>query len=125
MAKNRNTIISKILDDSRLKEFVNVFPNNTGTFGYDAWGFNLKKIKNNIRFVKYLYESFFKVEAFGLENIPKEGRCLIIPNHSGQLPFDGMLIGYALLTNQYAPRAPKAMVERFLPTRSLICSWVN
>ena len=56
MAKNRNTIISKILDDSRLKEFVNVFPNNTGTFGYDAWGFNLKKIKNVVNFWDNKYQ---------------------------------------------------------------------
>ncbi|MEN9448072.1 MAG: hypothetical protein RJA25_1362 [Bacteroidota bacterium] len=125
MAKNRNTIISKILDDSRLKEFVNVFPNNTGTFGYDAWGFNLKKIKNNIRFVKYLYESFFKVEAFGLENIPKEGKCLIIANHSGQLPIDGALIGYAMLSNPSGPRAPKAMIEKFFPTVPFVGNLLN
>jgi 1-acyl-sn-glycerol-3-phosphate acyltransferase len=72
-----------------------------------------------------LYDSFYKVEAFGLENIPKEGRCLIIPNHSGQLPFDGMLIAYAMLTNQYAPRAPKAMIERFLPTVPFIGNWLS
>ena len=36
-----------------------------------------------------------------------------------------MLIGYALLTNQYAPRAPKAMVERFLPTVPFIGNWLS
>ena len=125
MAKSNTSIIDKILNRNEMDDIVNVFPNKVGSQGYDAWGFNMKNMKNNMRFTKYLYDSFFEVEAFGLENIPKEGRCLIIPNHSGQLPFDGMLIGYALLTNQYAPRAPKAMVERFLPTVPFIGNWLS
>lgn len=125
MATQKKNIISKIFDDQRIQEYVNVFPNNVGSFGFDAWGFNIKNMKTNMRFTKFLYDSFYKVEAFGLENIPKEGRCLIIPNHSGQLPFDGMLIGYALITNQFGPRAPKAMVERFLPTVPFIGNWLS
>ena len=125
MAKSNTSIIDKILNRNEMDDIVNVFQNKVGSQGYDAWGFNMKNMKNNMRFTKYLYDSFYKVEAFGLENIPKEGRCLIIPNHSGQLPFDGMLIGYALLTNQYAPRAPKAMVERFLPTVPFIGNWLS
>ena len=38
-----------------------------------------------------------------------EGRVLVIANHSGQLPMDGVLIGYALATNPHGPRAPRAM----------------
>ncbi|MCC6517117.1 MAG: acyltransferase family protein [Chitinophagales bacterium] len=125
MATQKKNIISKIFDDQRIQEYVNVFPNNVGSFGFDAWGFNIKNMKNNMRFTKYLYEEFYKVEAFGLENIPKDGRCLIIPNHSGQLPFDGMLVGYAMITNEKGPRAPKAMVERFLPTVPFIGNWLN
>ena len=83
MAKSNTSIIDKILNRNEMDDIVNVFPNKVGSQGYDAWGFNMKNMKNNMRFTKYLYDSFYKVEAFGLENIPKEGRCLIIPNHSG------------------------------------------
>lgn len=125
MAKNKPKILNKIFDSSSIDEYVNVFPNKVGSQGYDAWGFNIKNMKNNMRFTKFLYDTYFKVEAFGLENIPKEGRCLIIPNHSGQLPFDGMLVAYAMLTNPNGPRAPKAMVEKFLPTVPFIGNWLN
>jgi 1-acyl-sn-glycerol-3-phosphate acyltransferase len=125
MAKQKQNIISKIFDDSQIQEYVNVFPNRVGSFGFDAWGFNIKNMKNNMRFTKYLYDTFYKVEAFGLENIPNEGRCLIIPNHSGQLPFDGMLVAYAMLTNPHGARAPKAMVERFLPSVPFIGNWLS
>lgn len=126
MAKATSSgIFKKIFNDSSVDEYVSVFPNRVGSQGFDAWGFNIKNMKNNMRLTKFLYETFYKVEAFGLENIPKEGRCLIIPNHSGQLPFDGMLVGYALLTNPNGARAPKAMVERFLPTVPFIGNWLS
>ncbi len=125
MAKKKKNIIEKIIDTSKVDEQVRVFPNKVGSYGFDAWGFNMKDMKNSMRFAKFLYEQFYKVEAFGLENIPREGRCLIIANHSGQLPFDGMLIGYAMLSNPNGPRAPKAMMERFLPTVPFIGNWLN
>jgi 1-acyl-sn-glycerol-3-phosphate acyltransferase len=125
MAKTKQNIISKIFNDNSIQDYVNVFPNRVGSQGFDAWGFNIKNMKNNMRLTKYMYEDFYKVETVGLENIPKEGRCLIIPNHSGQLPFDGMLVGYSLLTNPNGARAPKAMVERFLPTVPFIGNWLS
>ena len=38
---------------------------------------------------------------------------LLVPNHSGQLPLDGFLVGYALATRENQPRLPRAMIERF------------
>ncbi len=72
-----------------------------------------------------LYENYFKVEAYGRENIPAQGRVLIIANHSGHLPLDGTLIGYSLLTNPYAPRVPRAMIERFFTGIPYIGNWMN
>ena len=125
MATKKQNIISKIFNDKSIQDYVNVFPNRVGSQGFDAWGFNIKNMKNNMRLTKYFYEDFYKVETVGLENVPKEGRCLIIPNHSGQLPFDGLLVGYSLLTNPNGARAPKAMVERFLPTVPFIGNWLS
>ena len=51
-----------------------------------------------------------------MENIPAEGPVLIIANHSGQLPIDGLLIGYALASREKDARIPRAMIERFFPT---------
>ena len=75
--------------------------------------------------MKFFYEKFFRVEAYGLENITPGGRLLITPNHSGQLPFDGALIGYAMLTNPFGARTPKAMIERFFPTIPFIGNALN
>lgn len=125
MAKKDKNILKRILNDDGVEEHINVFPNKVGSKGFDAWGFNLKSLKESLTVVKFLYNDYFRVEAFGLENIPKEGRCLIIGNHSGQLPIDGLLIAYAMLTNKYGARAPKAMAEKFFPTVPFVGNWLN
>lgn len=123
--KDKQSLIDKFFSSSELSDYVKVFPNKVGSHGVDAFGFNIKSVKQTIGFAKFLYEKYFRVETFGLENIPKDGRVLIIGNHSGQLPIDGVLLGYAMLTNPHGPRAPKAMAERFFPTLPFIGNWIN
>jgi 1-acyl-sn-glycerol-3-phosphate acyltransferase len=41
---------------------------------------------------------------------------LLIANHSGQLPFDGIAIGGTMLFEKNPPRIIRAMVEKFIPT---------
>lgn len=111
--------------DETTEAFLSKFPNDVGEYGYDAWGFNIKTIKQFIALGKFLYEKYFEVEVIGYENIPASGRCLLIANHSGQLPIDAMMLGYALVTNPVAPRAPKGMYERFVPTLPFISIWFS
>jgi 1-acyl-sn-glycerol-3-phosphate acyltransferase len=41
---------------------------------------------------------------------------LVVANHSGQLPYDGLVIGASLLLDRSPPRFPRSMIERFVPT---------
>lgn len=91
-------------------------PKPVGSFGYDAWGYNENAAKLGLGVVKLLYDHYFRVIAHGIENIPARGPVLLIANHSGQLPLDGVLIGGAMAMKTDGPRAPRAMIERFFPT---------
>ncbi len=91
-------------------------PKPVGSFGYDPWGYNENAARIALGVFKLLYEKYFRVTAHGLENVPRQGRVLIVPNHSGQLPFDGVLIGTAMVLNHDGPRIARAMIERFFPT---------
>ena len=110
-----------------IEEMVSLTPKPVGSFGYDPWGYNENLVKLGLGVAKLLYDKYFRVVANGLENIPKTGRVLIIPNHSGQLPMDGIMVGCALATNPNGPRAARAMIERFFPTvpylGNLLNSW--
>ena len=120
-----DTIKKIFTRDEEIENFLKRFPNDVGKYGYDAWGFNIKTIKRYITLGRYFFEDFFEVEVIGNENVPKEGRCLIIANHSGQLPIDAILLGYALVVNPIAPRAPKGMYERFIPTLPFFSYWFS
>src|SRR5690606_4364640 len=44
----------------------------------------------------FLFRYYFRCETQGIEGIPKEGRCLVVANHSGTLPLDGLMLRSAL-----------------------------
>jgi len=62
-------------------------------------------------FMMFLYETYWRVETSGLENIPDEGRALIVSNHSGVLPFDGAMMATAIYKFHPAERIARFMIE--------------
>jgi 1-acyl-sn-glycerol-3-phosphate acyltransferase len=44
----------------------------------------------------FLYDKYFRVETSGIASVPKSGRCLLVANHSGTLPLDGVMIKAAV-----------------------------
>lgn len=99
-----------------IEQLVASIPTPVGSFGYDPWGYNEDRFKLGLGVAKLLYDKYFRVTAHGVENIPASGRVLIVGNHSGQLPMDGVLVGVAAATNPHGPRLVRAMIERFFPT---------
>ncbi|MCB9477800.1 MAG: acyltransferase family protein [Deltaproteobacteria bacterium] len=82
--------------------------------GYDKFGMEKEMIVASLAVVRYVYLYYFRVESEGVHNIPEEGRGLIVPNHSGVIPIDGMMIGVDLAFNMRRPRIIRAMVDNFM-----------
>ncbi|MDC0661929.1 lysophospholipid acyltransferase family protein [Marinobacter sp. SS21] len=119
------SLIKSKLVSPTLDEQLNKIRKPIGSLGYDPWGFNNESVKLGFSLSKHLYEKYFRVQASGVEKIPAEGPVLLIANHSGQLPIDGLLIGYALASRQENPRIPRAMIERFFPTVPYLGNLLN
>lgn len=94
-------------------------PNRVNEYGFDPWGLNVDDAKVHFSLARKVFD-YFRPEIHGIENIP-EGRVLIVPNHSGQLPFDGLVIAVACLLHAKPPRLVRAQAERWFPT----LPWVN
>jgi 1-acyl-sn-glycerol-3-phosphate acyltransferase len=62
----------------------------------DEFGFDPVYEQKVLPFFDFLYEKYFRVEAAGVEHVPAEGRALIVANHSGTLPVDGMMLRLAV-----------------------------
>ncbi|MDB5557000.1 MAG: phospholipid/glycerol acyltransferase [Rhizobium sp.] len=85
-------------------------------FGFDPFGLSRDHLSGAVKFARFLYRHYFRAEAFGVENIPATGRMIVVSNHSGQLPFDGLVISAACFLEPPAPRLLRSMVEFFVPS---------
>jgi 1-acyl-sn-glycerol-3-phosphate acyltransferase len=94
-------------------------PGKPGELGFDPWGFSPSFAKLGYSFGKRFFMRYFRPEVSGIENVP-EGRVLLVPNHSGQLPFDGIVIALVMLLHGKPPRAIRAMVERAFPSMPFV-----
>lgn len=121
--------LAKLLKDAiltpEMAEQLERIPMAPGEFERDPWGMDRDRTWMSFAMVKRLYDDYFRVQTNGLENVPTDGRLLVIANHSGQLPMDGVLIGMALSTNPNGARAPRAMIERFFPTVPFVGNAMN
>lgn len=81
---------------------------------YDSFGYHPEHIKYIAPFARFLYRKYFRVQTYGMEKVP-EGRLLLIANHSGQIPLDGMMIATSLLLDREPPRLVRSMVEKWVP----------
>ena len=89
-------------------------PLELNELGYDAWGFH-KGTAAVLYSVAQTLSRYFRPTVSGIENIP-QGRVLIVPNHSGQLPFDGLVVAVETLLGATPPRLVRPMAERWFPT---------
>jgi len=85
-------------------------------FGFDEFGLSRDSFRGAVRVARWLYRNYFRASAFGVEHIPAAGRAIFVSNHSGQLPFDGLVIASATFLEPPQPRLVRSMVEYFVPT---------
>jgi 1-acyl-sn-glycerol-3-phosphate acyltransferase len=116
----KRQLVSKELD----KQF-DAIEKPVGSMGYDPWGFNRDTNKIAAAVFSPLFRRYFRVVTTGIERVPATGPVLLVANHSGQLPIDGVLIGFSMATRQVNPRLPRAMVERFFGTVPFLGNLLN
>lgn len=77
----------------------------TGDYEVDEFGFDPHL--NSAIFLpllRGLFKSWFRVEVSGIENLPETGAALIVANHAGVLPLDGLMASVAVHDNHPAHR---------------------
>lgn len=84
-------------------------------FGYDPFGFDPDTFKYAITPAKWVYERYFRAETHGIERLP-EGRVLLVANHAGQIPVDGLILVTGVFLEAEPPRVVRSMVEKWVPT---------
>lgn len=88
----------------------------TGEYEIDDWGLDREFLDTVRPFFEFLYKKYWRVETTGLDHIPKEGRTLLVCNHSGQLPWDSAMVATAILTEHPSQRLVRTLYATWFPT---------
>lgn len=81
-----------------------------GADAVDDLGFDREWTETLLPLAAWLYRNWWRVRAIGIENVPAEGRALLVANHAGVVPYDGAMVRTALLLEHSVPRHARALV---------------
>ena len=69
----------------------------TGDYTVDEFGFDPHLTEALLMpLLRPLFSSWFRVKTSGVENLPDTGAALVVANHAGVLPFDGLMASVAV-----------------------------
>lgn len=80
----------------------------------DDFGMDADAVERARPWLEWLFERWWRVEVSGLDALPRGGPLLFVANHSGLLPWDGLMVSHAL--ERHDPSAPRA--------RFLVADWI-
>ncbi len=79
-------------------------------YAVDEFGFDPQWTESLLTVFQALYRDYWRVETTGVENVPAQGRALLVSNHAGVLPWDGTMIKTAVFSEHPHPRHVRALV---------------
>jgi 1-acyl-sn-glycerol-3-phosphate acyltransferase len=77
----------------------------------DEFGYDPVYEQKVLPFFEFLYEKYFRVEVHGAQHVPSSGRCLLVANHSGTLPLDGVMLRIAVRREHSQHRGVRWLAE--------------
>ena len=80
-----------------------------GEYTTDAYGMDAELIDLVRPLSSFLYRTYWRVSVEGLENVPSEGRALLVSNHGGVLPWDAVMIATAVMEDHSEPRVIRTL----------------
>lgn len=83
------------------------------TFDVDDFGLDPDFERKVRPVVDFLFKRYFRVEVEGVRHVPEHGRGVVVANHSGALPFDGVMLRHAITTRHSSRDDLRWLAEDF------------
>lgn len=96
-----------------------------GEYDVDAWGYDPEFADLAMPVLGFFFQRFWRVELNGVEHIPNQGRALLVANHGGALPVDGVMLVYGIREHHPAHRLARGLVADWFPTVPFISTWLQ
>lgn len=88
----------------------------TGEYPTDPWGMDYEFIEVVQPLFDFLQKQYFRLERTGLEHIPDAGRAILVANHSGQFPWDGLMLNTVVLNEHPSQRTVRVLFDPWFST---------
>jgi 1-acyl-sn-glycerol-3-phosphate acyltransferase len=94
-------------------------------YGVDPYGISQRYLAYAFTSLAFLYKSYFRVNAVGLDHVPPRGRGMLVGNHSGGVAIDGAMVLASMFLEKEPPRLAQGMVEKFMNKVPFMSLWSN
>jgi 1-acyl-sn-glycerol-3-phosphate acyltransferase len=82
----------------------------------DAFGMAPESLQRMAPLLDFLVDHYWRVGLRGVEQLPEKGPCLLVANHSGLLPWDGLVLAHLLGRGLDSHQRPRFFVPDWLMT---------
>jgi 1-acyl-sn-glycerol-3-phosphate acyltransferase len=82
----------------------------SGSTSLDEYGRDAELVSGLQPMLDFLYERYWRVSVQGVDQVPSGG-AILVANHSGALPFDGLVASMVLMRERPDLREPRWLVE--------------
>jgi 1-acyl-sn-glycerol-3-phosphate acyltransferase len=91
-------LLGALATDDRVADFLAFLHRRIiGAYRIDEFGFDQELAEHVVlNALRPLAERWFRVEVRGAENIPADGGALVVANHSGTVPIDGLVTSFVV-----------------------------
>lgn len=92
---------------------------------WDNFGRDSRFLEQFSPLATFLTKRYFRTEVTGLEHIPTNGPCLLVANHSGALPIDGLVLKSAIWAAHPAHRHIRWLTEDFVQNLPFVGTYLQ
>jgi 1-acyl-sn-glycerol-3-phosphate acyltransferase len=100
--------------DKQVRDAVNRLDIPFNSLGLDPYGISKQDLVFWGTAVGAFYRWYFSVSSRGIENVPAQGRAMLVGNHSGGIAIDAAMVVMSCLLDMDPPRLAQGMAEKFI-----------
>ncbi len=91
--------------------------------GVDPYGVSKKYLRTAATALGHCYRTYFSVRCGGIENVPTQGRAMLVCNHSGGYAVDASMLAAACFFEMQPPRLVHGMADKFIARLPYMSTW--